>query len=91
MVGPGTAANSTALVTVSEYQNIDHYHNTSIGSNYDEDPSYRITKKEMKNLEKIFNFYAALHQPVTNSVKMTFEEIQLQNKRLQQSELLKFC
>ena len=44
----------------------------------------------MKNLEKIFNFYAALHQP-KNAVKHTFEEIQLLNRRLQQSEFLKFC
>lgn len=68
---PGIA-NSTALVTVSEYQNADQYN--SQGSNLEDDPNYRITKKQMKNLEKIFFFYAALHQP-KNAVKFTFEEI----------------
>jgi hypothetical protein len=66
---------SNALVTVSEYNATDLYNNVSIISNY-EDQSYRITKKQMKNLHTIFMFYAALHQPITKSVKFTFEEIQ---------------
>ena len=77
-------------MTVSEYQSADQYNRDSIASNYEAD-SFKITKKQMKNLQKIFAFYAALHQPVTNSVKFTFEEIEEQNKRMQQSEFLKFC
>ena len=52
---------------------------------------YTPTNEMMKNLEKIFKFYASLHMPIHTSHKLTFDEINHQNKIVQLSEFYKFC
>ena len=38
---------------------------------------YTPTNEMMKNLEKIFKFYALLHMPIHTSHKLTFDQINL--------------
>ncbi len=52
---------------------------------------YTPTYEMMKNLEKIFRFYASLHIPMHKSHKLTFDEINHQNKIVSISEFYKFC
>ena len=47
---------------------------------------YTPTNEMMKNLEKIFKFYALLHMPIHTSHKLTFDQINHQNKIVSLSE-----
>ena len=51
---------------------------------------YTPTNEMMKNLEKIFKFYALLHMPIHTSHKLTFDQINHQNKIVSLSEFYKF-
>lgn len=51
---------------------------------------YRISRKQNKNLEKIFRFYSQQHQATTN-IQTTFDEIQKLHHRIIQGDFFKFC
>mmetsp|Transcript_33504 Transcript_33504/g.51466 ORF Transcript_33504/g.51466 Transcript_33504/m.51466 type:complete len:198 (+) Transcript_33504:324-917(+) len=51
---------------------------------------YYVSRKQHKNLEKIFNLYAQQHMP-TKIPKQTFDEIEKFNKKWLIGDFLKFC
>ena len=60
---------SQALVSVSEFEKEEQM------------KSFPVTKKQLKNLDKIFVFYTQQHMTVKNS-KGTFEDLGIKAKRI---------